>query len=513
VQLGVCALVLGGASYLMPVSWQTSVVIGLGLALSSTAVALAILKERNLLNTAAGMAGFGILLFQDIAAIPILTLLPLLGSGSGAVSEAGHAAAHPVWLGVLVIVAVIVVGRYLLRPALRLIANTGYRELFTGFALLLVVSVALLMQTVGLSMALGALIAGVLLADSEYRHALETDIEPFKGLLLGLFFIAIGMTIDFGILLQHPWQVLAWVLFAVGLKTASLLAMSRWFGIAKAERTLFAIVLSQGSEFAFVVFALAGTVGVLSVDLVGSLNLVVAISMATTPLLLLVYDRVIAPRLTIHQTLDETIAYQDHPIVIAGFGRYGQIVGRMLLAQGIRPTVLEIDPDQIESLRKFGYKVFYGDATRLDLLHAAGAEQAKVLVVAVDDVEDSLKIVELAKHHFPHLKIIARARNVSHVFRLMDQGVAHIERETFESALRSARGVLEALGVAPSDARRQALAFRRHNIQSLLRIYPHYRDQKTMVSMAKEARAELEDMFRADQIDQTGKSKQGWDGS
>lgn len=510
-QMGLCALLLALASYAYGWSWPVAWVAGLGLALSSTAVALSILKERNILNTGAGMAGFGILLFQDIAAIPILTLLPLLAAQPGAdASQSGQG----VWLalqGVAVIAAVIIIGRWLLRPALRLIANTGYRELFTGFALLLVVSVALLMQHVGLSMALGALLAGVLLADSEYRHALETDIEPFKGLLLGLFFIAVGMTIDFGVFWQNPWRVLALVSAVVGLKVVALFCLSRWFGIGKPERALFAIVLSQGSEFAFVVFATAGGLKILSPEIGALLNLVVAISMVTTPLLLLLHDRIIAPRLQIQSMpKDETIEYQQHPILIAGFGRYGQIIGRMLLAQGIRPTVLEVDPDQIESLRKFGYKVFYGDATRIDLLHAAGAEQASILVVAVDDMEDSLRIVELAREHFPHLNIIARARNVTHVYKLMDLGVTAIERETFESALRSARRVLQELGAAPADARRAAYTFRRHNLNALEKLYPHYRDQKTLVSMAKQSREELEEMFKADQQEQALDNKKGW---
>ncbi|RCS56484.1 glutathione-regulated potassium-efflux system protein KefC [Parvibium lacunae] len=522
VQMLACVLCLQLTIWLCGWPWQVACVAALGLALSSTAVALAILKERNLLNTGAGMAGFGILLFQDIAAIPILTILPLFVFAnpelslvaSASAAEVSASSAEKWWLvlrGLATIALIIGVGRWLLRPMLRLIANTGYRELFTGFALLLVAGVALLMQEIGLSMALGALIAGVLLADSEYRHALETDIEPFKGLLLGLFFIAVGMTIDFSVLLKDPALVILAVLGMVLLKSLILFGCSRWFGISQPERALFAIVLSQGSEFAFVVFATATQLQIFTGQQAAYLNLVVALSMASTPLLLILHDRFWLPRMqTPAANSAEPVAYQQHPVIIAGFGRYGQIIGRMLLAQGIRPTVLEVDPEQIESLRKFGYKVFYGDATRMDLLHAAGAGEAKILVVAIDDIDDSLHLIKLVREHFPHLQIVARARNVSHVYRLMDLGVTHIERETFESALRSARSTLTCLGVAPSDARRAALKFRRHNLESLQKIYPHYQDQKALVSMAKQARAELEEMFRADQNEQTEKSKTGW---
>ncbi|KAI3597894.1 Glutathione-regulated potassium-efflux system protein KefC [Cupriavidus necator H850] len=510
-QLAACALVIGAVAALAGAPWQVALVAGLGLALSSTAIALATLTERNLFGTPAGAASFGILLFQDIAAIPMIALLPLLatqgaeGAGPGA---AGWLAAGK---AVAVIGAVVVGGRYLVRPALRFIARTDMREMFTAFALLLVVGIALMMDAVGLSMALGTFLAGVLLADSEYRHALEADLEPFKGLLLGLFFMAVGMSIDFAVLARSPWLVLGLVAAFVVAKTALLALLARYFAIARGQRLLFALLISQGGEFAFVVFGVAGTAGLLPRETEALLVLVVALSMVATPLLLLAYDRLVAPRLGSGKARpDEAITPQHNPVLIAGFGRFGQIVGRLLYTQGVGVTVLDHDPDQIEFLRQYGFKVFYGDATRLDLLEAAGIADARILVVAIDGMDEGLELIDRVRQRFPELQIYARARHVSHVYQLKDRGVHLFEREMFEGSLMLGRRVLEGLGFDPAEARNVALRFRRHNIQAIDRFYPHYTDQKKLVSLARQARDELEEMFRQDREQRRQREEAEW---
>ncbi|AQV95934.1 glutathione-regulated potassium-efflux system protein KefC [Cupriavidus necator] len=510
-QLAACALAIGTVAALAGAPWQVALVAGLGLALSSTAIALATLTERNLFGTPAGAASFGILLFQDIAAIPMIALLPLLatqgaeGAGPGA---AGWLAAGK---AVAVIGAVVAGGRYLVRPALRFIARTDMREMFTAFALLLVVGIALMMDAVGLSMALGTFLAGVLLADSEYRHALEADLEPFKGLLLGLFFMAVGMSIDFAVLASSPWLVLGLVAAFVVAKTVLLALLARYFAIARGQRLLFALLISQGGEFAFVVFGVAGTAGLLPRETEALLVLVVALSMVATPLLLLAYDRLVAPRLGAGKARpDDAITPQHSPVLIAGFGRFGQIVARLLYTQGVGVTVLDHDPDQIEFLRQYGFKVFYGDATRLDLLEAAGIANARILVVAIDGMDDSLALIDRVRERFPELQIYARARHVSHVYQLKDRGVHLFEREMFEGSLMLGRRVLEGLGFDPAEARNVALRFRRHNIQAIDRFYPHYTDQKKLVSLARQARDELEEMFRQDREQRRQREEAEW---
>lgn len=483
-------LALGGLAVGLP--WQAALVAGLSLALSSTAIAVQTMRERGLLEAPLGKSTFAILLFQDIAAIPLVALVPLLAGGK--TSGGGLAV-----LKVLAAIALVVVGgRYLTRPLLQIMARTGLRELFTGFSLLLVIAIAQLMSAVGVSMALGAFLAGVVLAGSEYRHALESDVEPFKGLLMGLFFIAVGMSIDFGLLAARPWFVLGLVLGLTCLKGAGLAAIGGRLGIAGKERLLFAAIIAQGSEFGFVVFGVASQAHVLPGNWDAMLTLVVALSMALTPLLLILYQRIVARSSAPERPADE-IDHHNAPVIIAGFGRFGQIVGRLLFAGGIRATVLDHDPDQIELLRKFGFRIFYGDATRLDLLHSAGAAHARLLVVALDDVNASIKLVEVAEEHFPHLRIIARARNVSHYIELRSRKLKHIERETFESALRLGRSALEHLGVAPYEARERADRFRAHNVQALEDLVPVFNDEAQRLSRAKAARAQLEAQFAQDQ--------------
>jgi glutathione-regulated potassium-efflux system ancillary protein KefC len=492
-QLAACGVALAGGLLALGLPWQAALVAGLALALSSTAIAVQTMTERNELATPTGRTSFAILLFQDIAAIPLIALVPLLAAGPVASGTHGW---ERFGIAFAAVAGVIVIGRFLTAPAMRLVAKTGIRELFTAFALLLVIGIAQLMTAAGMSMALGAFLAGVLLAGSEYRHALETDIEPFKGLLLGLFFIAVGMTIDFGLLGSKTALVITLVAGFLAIKIAALWAVARVLGVTARQRILFALLLSQGGEFAFVVFTSARSAGVLPRDWEALLTICVALSMAATPLLLLAHDRWLCRKAEREREADAID--EDAPVIIAGFGRFGQIVGRMLFANGIRAVVLDHDPDQIEMLRKFGYKVFYGDATRLDLLEAAGAAKARLLVNAIDDMEASLALTDRVREHFPGLPIVARARNVSHYFELRLRGVTVIERETFDSALRIGRGALEALGVDRFRARQMADAFRRHNLATLESSLPHYKDETRMLNAVKAGREELEQLFAKD---------------
>jgi glutathione-regulated potassium-efflux system ancillary protein KefC len=491
-QLAASGLVLGAALLVLGVGWQGALVGGLALALSSTAIAMQALSERNELDTPTGRASFGILLFQDIAAIPLIALVPFIG-------QAERADSQPLWMRLAIaaaaVLGVIVIGRYLTRPVLRLIAKVDVRELFTAFALLLVIGIAELMALAGLSMGLGAFLAGVLLAGSEFRHALESDIEPFKGLLLGLFFISVGMTIDFGLVATQPLAVAALLAGFLVLKIASLWLVACRISICR-ERWLFAFLLSQGGEFAFVVFGAARAARLFDHAQEALLTITVALSMATTPLLLRAYDRAVARRERSTRPTD-TVSPVG-PVIIAGFGRFGQIVGRLLLANGIRAVVLDHDADQVDALRKFGYRVFYGDATRLDLLEAAGARHARLHVNAIEDVDSSLALVDIVRASIPSLEILSRARNVSHYFELRLRGVTVAERETFEAALRVGRFALERLGVDPFRAKELADAFRRHNIASVDATLPYYQDEARRMSIARAGREELERQFARD---------------
>ena len=501
VQVLVSALVMALIGMAFGVAWPVALAASLGLAMSSTAIGLAVLAERNVQPTPAGQGVLGVELFQDVSAIPILALLPLLPV---VVVQASTDATGSAWLAagkaVAVIAALLLGGRLALRPALRWIARSRTPEIFTAASLLLVVATAALMHAVGLSMALGAFLAGVLLAESEYRRELETDLEPFKGLLLGLFFIAVGMSIDFAVVWARPLWVALIVLGFVAVKALVLVAMARAMKLPLAERPLFVILLAQGGEFGFVVFQAAAQAGVIDATTSSLMVAAVAISMLLTPLALVIVDRWVTPRLSARGAplMAEINEPQRQAVIIAGFGRYGQIVGRLLLANGITPTVLDHDSEQIEGVRRFGWRAFYGDATRLDLLRVAGAAQARVLVVAIDDVEQSLALVDLAREHFPQLTLVARARNVQHWYQLNERGVTQIERETFDSALMSGRSTLEALGFQRHQARNLALRFRRHNLEQLKESAPHFRDESKLIAMSKIGRQQME-QFMADE--------------
>jgi glutathione-regulated potassium-efflux system ancillary protein KefC len=508
IQLAACALPLGLGLLALGLPWQGALVAGLALALSSTAVAMQTMAEKSLLSAPVGKTSFAILLFQDIAAIPLLAIVPLLATQAPgeASSSSGVLGAAKV-LGA--VTAVFVIGRFLTRPILRILADTGLREVFTGFALLLVLGIAQIMASVGISMALGAFLAGVLLAGSEYRHALESDIEPFKGLLMGLFFIAVGMNIDFGLLSSRPLFVVGLVLGFQLLKLLALRFAAGPLGVATQQRWLIAGLLAQGGEFAFVVFGVARQARLLPGDWDALLTLAVALSMALTPLLMIVHDKLLSGPQSSQREADE-IVDEHTPVIIAGFGRFGQIVGRLLFASGVKATVLDHDPDTIELLKRFKFRIYYGDATRLDLLHAAGASHAKLIVVAVDDEEASVKLVETVRENFPRLRIVARCRNVGHWQKLRSLGVEVVERETFESALLVGQKSLEALGVRPFEARERADIFRRHNVRAMEAILPHWQDIEARTKIAISSREQLERQMENDRRTAERHGTRGW---
>lgn len=495
--------------------WRASVALGLILAMSSTAIVLQSLGERKLLRTPGGEACFSVLLFQDLAVIPILAALPLLAlPGSRAeLNPAGKLRwidTLPGWAHALVVLGavagVIAAGRYALAPFFRYIARTDLRELFTATALGLVVGIALLMQTVGLSAALGTFLAGVVLADSEYRRQLEADVEPFKGLLLGLFFISVGASIDFGYFARAPETVFGLVLGLLALKFLVLMGLSRLFGMAPLDGSLFAFALAQGGEFIFVLLSFAVEQRALPPAMANPLVAAVALSMAATPLLLALYDNVVRPRLVPQvshpgeRPADE-IPEHDAKVILAGFGRFGHVAGRFLRANGAHVVVLEHDADWIETLREFGLKSYYGDATRLNLLHSAGVAHAKIFIIALDEQAQSLQLVETLQKHFPHLVIFARASDRLHAYELMRRGLPleRVFRETFGSSLELGMAALETLGTARAQIDRSAQVFRQHDAASMRLLAPLFDgDRKVYTSAARQHIQNLENLLRAD---------------
>jgi glutathione-regulated potassium-efflux system ancillary protein KefC len=510
IQMGGCGLLLSLFCYLLGLDWKVALLIGLTLALSSTAIAMQAMSERSLTTSPIGRSAFAVLLFQDIAAIPLVAMIPLLASTGEATTLASFGLSAVKVIGALA--AVILLGRYVTRPLLHFVARSGMREVFSAVALFLVFGFGILLETAGLSMAMGAFLAGVMLASSEYRHALESDIQPFKGLLLGLFFIGVGMSIDFGTLVHQPLLIATLLVGFMLLKAALLWLIGPMLGVPKRQRGLFAILIGQGSEFAFVIFSTAQMAGVLPVEWAKALTLAVALSMAVTPLLLVLASRLErnAPK---DSRPDDTIDDENATVIIAGFGRFGQIAGRLLLANNVHTVVLDHDPDHIETLRKFGTKVFYGDATRVDLLESAGAGQAKVLINAIDDVEANLQLTALAKEHFPHLKIIARARDVDHWYQLRQLGVEAPERELFEGSLRVGRETLELLGLDAYEAREKADLFRRYNLKMLEATIENYEDTEFRVATMQRAKDMLTDAIEQDQKRLASGQQQGWRGS
>lgn len=484
-QLFGVAAALAAAGLYTGLSMSAAALVGIILALSSTAFVLPTLAERRELSTRYGREAFAILLFQDLSVIPLLALIPLFGTGKPT------ALTHPA-VGLGLLVAVMVVGRPLLDLLFRHVARINSREMFTAAALVTVLGLALLMQAGGLSMSLGAFIAGVLLADSEFRHELEASIAPFQGLLLGLFFMAVGMSTNLTLLVKFPWQIIGLTAGLVMIKVVVLYGLRRLVGGPKLGSRMLALALAQGGEFAFVLFDAAQSFKVLGEVQADKLTLVVALSMAVSPLLLMFGDW-LARR---EAGRRPPKAYDQMPseasdVVIAGFGRVGQVVGRLLLARGIRFTALDADAGQVETVRKFGFKVFYGDAAHLDLLHAAQVGEAKVFVLAIDDVEASLRTAELVKKHFPHVQIVARARNRFHASRLMDMGIERQIREALPSSLEMARWTLELLHEPPALVDQMVTRFARHDAEVLARQQAIDHDEGKLIQSSKEARDEL----------------------
>ncbi|UJW87385.1 monovalent cation:proton antiporter-2 (CPA2) family protein [Devosia sp. SL43] len=491
-------------------AFNVAIIVGLALSMSSTAIAMQSAQQRDITRSDSGRTSLAVLLVQDVAVIPILAAIPLLAIAASP-SEVNQEIEQAVqvmdtpsdWLLPLTLIgaflAAIVLGRYLVRPLLGYVARTGVREAFTALGLALVVGAALLTQYLGLSPALGAFIGGVLLADSEYRHELESNIEPFKGLLLGLFFISVGMSIAFSVLVTEPLRILAIVLGFVGIKIAVLFVLTSIFRMHLADRLLVAILLSQAGEFAFVILQFAQSAGAIAAADYDVMSVAVALSMITTPLLLLAFDRLVAPQLDARHDARPSDAI-DHPrnIVVLGYGRFGQIVTRMLRAQGFEMTLIDDDPAQIDLVRKFGVKVFYGDGSRVDLLHSAGVAQAELVVIAVGGSDRILAIARNIRRHFPQVQIAARAIDRGHAHELMALGVEVFERETFLSAISLGAKVLVKLGRSPDEAERTARAFETHDNQLLQDSFAVRDDEDAYVGMVRSSMGLLNDAMRAD---------------
>ncbi|MEG4695151.1 glutathione-regulated potassium-efflux system protein KefB [Enterobacter cloacae] len=500
------AAILAGLLMLTDFSWQAATIGGIGLAMSSTAMALQLMRDKGMNRSESGQLGFSVLLFQDLAVIPALALVPLL---------AGPGDDHFDWakvsMKVLAFAGMLIGGRFLLRPVFRFIAASGVREVFTAATLLLVLGSALFMDALGLSMALGTFIAGVLLAESEYRHELEIAIEPFKGLLLGLFFISVGMALNLGVLYTHLLWVIVSVAVLVAVKTLVLYVLARISGLRSSERMQFASVLSRGGEFAFVLFSTASSQKLFKDDQMALLLVTVTLSMMTTPLLMKLVDKLLSRRLNPADDEDEAPWVEDDKpqVIVVGFGRFGQVIGRLLMANKMRITVLERDISAVNLMRKYGYKVYYGDATQLELLRSAGAEAAESIVITCNDPEDTMKLVELCQQHFPHLHILARARGRVEAHELLQAGVKHFSRETFSSALELGRKALISLGMHPHQAQRAQMHFRRLDMRMLRELMPVHTDT-AQISRVREARRELEEIFQRE-MQQERRQLDGWD--
>lgn len=501
-------------------AWQTALAIGLTLALSSTAIVLQTLNEKGVLKTEGGQNAFSVLLFQDIAVIPILAIFPLLAIGEGT-----HADSH-LWIDhfsigvktliiVGIIAGIIAAGRYLVSPIFRLIAKTQLRELFTAAALLLVISIALLMTQIGLSPALGTFLAGVVLAQSEYRHELETDVEPFKGLLLGLFFIAVGASIDFDLIINNPRLIALLVLGLMLIKFVVLIVLGRLFGMKHDSNFLFTFSLAQGGEFAFVLFSFALQNNVMNHEVTDPLIAAVVVSMALTPVLMLINEKLIQPRFGTKEKEEMKADAIDNQqeVIVAGFGRFGSFVGRLLQANGVYATYLDMNPDTVDLLRQLGLKVYYGDASRRDLLEAAGASEAKLLIIAVDEPEKSMQIAKTAQKYFPHLKILTRTTNWFHSFDMMALGINDFYREYEDSALRLGADALKELGFRQYKIQKMVKLFRKKDDQMVRHLFEDRDERKVVLRKSRNFFENIEKMMQEEQ-NSFGKDKDiGWDTS
>jgi glutathione-regulated potassium-efflux system ancillary protein KefC len=496
--------------FALSLRWETALAIGLMLALSSTAIVLQTLAEKGWIKQEAGQSAFSVLLFQDIAVIPILALLPLLAFNEITTVSSSHSNLiehYPVYLQVVIsltaIAAIILAGKYISAPLFRYIAETRLRELFTLFALFLVIVIAVIMQKIGLSPALGTFLAGVVLAESEFRHELEVDVEPFKGLLLGLFFITVGASIDFPLLMAQFSHVMMFVMGLIITKALILYVLAKLFNIKSKQKLLFTLALAQGGEFAFVLLSLTSSLQILTVEQTKITTLVVAISMLMAPLLLMIYEKIISREDNNQQAFDEPEQIEPAKnVIIAGYGRFGQIIGRLLTAQGYHLSILDHSPSQIELLRRFGNKVFYGDAARQDLLAASGANDAQLLVIAIDDADKVLEIATLAQKHYPHLKIAARAVDRRHAYQLMHIGVTTFKRETFDSALNLGVEALTLLGNDSADASRAGKIFAQHDEESLTTLANLWGDDHSYGVAVKQRIEDLKLVLSQDKAEQ-----------
>ena len=499
-QVALCTVLLGVAGYLVGLQPETAAIVGFGLSLSSTTLVLQVLAERGQLKSQHGRSAFGILLFQDLAVLPVLAILPLI-SHTTSTTQTAHGALWPILLKLVAVVAVVIIGgRLLLRPALRVVARVRVTEVFTAAALLTVIATALLANVAGLSMSLGAFLAGVLLADSEFRHELEADIEPFKGLLLGLFFIVVGMSANLGLLTSQPLRLLGLTAGLILIKLLAVTLLGRLTNHKGSSAWRLGFTLPAGGEFAFVLFTLATHQNILDTETADLLILAVTLSMMLGPLLLMAHDIVESRWLAEPKEPYDQIDDPETPVIIAGFGRFGQIVARILRLRRIPFTALDSNQTHVDFVRRFGNQVYYGDASRLDLLRAAGAETAKIFVLAIDDVDASIRTAQLVRAQFPKLKIFARARNRQHTFALMDAGVTHIIRETLLSSLDLAASVLQELGETQASARVAVRRFRQHDEATLAAQYAVKEDETKFLATTQESAQQLEKLFETDEV-------------
>jgi monovalent cation:H+ antiporter-2, CPA2 family len=506
-QVTITTIVVALIAFTTGMKWQQALAVGMIAAMSSTAIVMQLLREKGLMRTNAGQSSFAVLLFQDMAVIPILALFPLLATlppvSNANTHSPGWVQGQPPWVHALMVlgsvVGIIIVGRVVIKTLLRIIAKTKLREIFTASALLIVVAIAALMNEVGLSPALGAFLAGVVLANSEYRHELESDIDPFKGLLLGLFFMAVGAAVDFHVIAQQPLKILFWVLLLMTLKTVVLFVLGKFFKLSTDQNFTFSFSLSQVGEFAFVLLSFAYNQGILATGTVSFFIAVAAITMGLTPLVMLLNEKLILPRIGTEEKSEKPADPIDekNPVIIAGFGHFGNTVGRFLRANKIPATYLDIDSDRVDVLRKLGFKVFYGDASRYDLLHAAGAEQAKIIIIAIGDSEKRLELVETVKKHFPKLHILVRANNRYDAYDLMNAGMLHVYRESVDTSVRLGVDAMTLLGFRTYTAQRLARIFLKHDERNLKKLAA-IRNEEEYINKTREFIEELELIIQAD---------------
>jgi CPA2 family monovalent cation:H+ antiporter-2 len=503
-------------------SWQSSLAAAMAMSMSSTAIVLQTLKEKGLTNTASGQASFSVLLFQDIMVIPILGLMPLLATQSEMKLDEAHSSTliknMPAWLQTLMVlgsvITVALAGKFLVVPLLRIVAKTNLRELFTASALLLVVAVAYLMELVGLSPALGTFLAGVVLANSEFRHELESDLQPFKGLLLGLFFIGVGASINFRLIAEQPLMILALVSSLIVIKALVLFIAGKVFKIKSDQNLLFTFGLAQVGEFAFVLLSFSGQLNIIGKEWTDILMAATAISMTITPLLLLVNEKFIDPYFGTKEIADEKEAdkiEEKHPVIIAGFGHFGSTIGRFLRANGVEATILDYDSDRVDLLRKMGFKVYYGDATRLDLLEAAGASNAKLLIASIDSPTANNELIKTVRKHFPKLEIMARAKNRFDAYELIDMGVKEIYRETLYTSVHLAVDALKKLGFRSYTATRQGQKFIQHDENALAKLASHRHDIKDYIFSVRQQIEMQEQLLQNDLFENLNSEDRAWD--